>query len=51
MMGPMKSAKDEPNPSKRKVASGEKHVERVRRLCLSLPETWEKLSHGDRLNK
>ena len=25
----------------------EKHVERVRRLCLALPETWEKLSHGE----
>ncbi len=26
---------------------GEKHVERVRRICLALPETWEKLSHGE----
>ena len=25
----------------------EKHIERVRRLCLALPETWEKLSHGE----
>ena len=25
----------------------EKHVERVRRLCLALPESWEKLSHGE----
>ena len=26
---------------------GEKHVERVRRICLALPETMEKLSHGE----
>lgn len=26
---------------------GEKHVERVRQLCLTLPETWEKISHGE----
>src|SRR5689334_10038454 len=25
----------------------EKYVERVRRICLSLPGTWEKLSHGE----
>jgi hypothetical protein len=25
----------------------ERYVERVRRLCLELPETWEKLSHGE----
>ena len=37
----------EKKPSKTKTASGEKHVERVRRLCLALPETWEKLSHGE----
>ena len=24
-----------------------KHVERVRKICLSLPETWEKISHGE----
>ena len=24
----------------------EKQVERVRRICLALPETWEKISHG-----
>jgi len=27
--------------------SGEKHVERVRQICLSLPGTFEKLSHGE----
>jgi hypothetical protein len=26
---------------------GEEHVERVRRICLALPETWEKISHGE----
>jgi hypothetical protein len=26
---------------------GEQHVERVRRICLALPETWEKISHGE----
>jgi len=26
---------------------GEKHVERVRKICLALPETWEKISHGE----
>ena len=26
---------------------GEKQVERVRRICLALPETFEKLSHGE----
>src|SRR5213078_5084374 len=26
---------------------GEAQIERVRRLCLSLPATWEKLSHGE----
>jgi hypothetical protein len=26
---------------------GEKHLERVRRICMALPETMEKLSHGE----
>ena len=30
-----------------KPVTGEKHVERVRRICETLPETWEKLSHGE----
>jgi len=25
----------------------EDHLQRVRRICLALPETWEKLSHGE----
>ena len=28
-------------------ANPEKHVQRVRRICLALPEAWEKLSHGE----
>ena len=27
---------------------GEEQIERVRRICLALPETWEKISHGER---
>lgn len=27
--------------------SGTKHIERVRRICLALPETTEKISHGE----
>lgn len=27
--------------------NGEQQIERVRRICLSLPETWEKISHGE----
>lgn len=26
---------------------GEQQVARVRRICLALPETWEKISHGE----
>ena len=37
----------EPAPTKRGTASGEKHIERVRKACLKLPETMEKLSHGE----
>lgn len=29
------------------AAPEEKLVQRVRRICLSLPETWEKISHGE----
>ncbi|CAN5834689.1 hypothetical protein BH18ACI4_BH18ACI4_20610 [soil metagenome] len=35
------------NANKRKPDDGEKQMERVRRICLSLPETWEKISHGE----
>jgi len=30
-----------------KMAKGEQQIERVRRICLALPETWEKISHGE----
>ena len=30
-----------------KVDKGEKHLARVRRICMELPETMEKLSHGE----
>lgn len=32
---------------KQKPRGSSKHVQRVRRICLELPETWEKLSHGE----
>ena len=38
----MKQMAKQPKPDK-----GEKHLERVRRICLGLPETMEKLSHGE----
>jgi len=38
---------EKPQQSIRKAVAEAKHVERVRRLCLALPETWEKLSHGE----
>jgi hypothetical protein len=33
--------------SKKTKLSGTKHVERVRKACLKLPDTTEKLSHGE----
>ncbi|HJX89974.1 MAG TPA: MmcQ/YjbR family DNA-binding protein [Pyrinomonadaceae bacterium] len=36
-----------PRSSKAPKLSGAKHVERVRKLCLNLPEAAEKLSHGE----
>jgi len=38
----MKRIAKEPKPDK-----GEKQIERVRGICLALPETFEKLSHGE----
>lgn len=43
----MKKPPPKPEPSKRVRASGEKHTERVRKVCLKLPEVMEKLSHGE----
>ena len=31
----------------KKETPGDKHIELVRKICLSLPETMEKLSHGE----
>ena len=36
-----------PVAKQRKPAGGEKHLLRVRRICTALPETTEKLSHGE----
>jgi hypothetical protein len=36
-----------PSTKKRKTDAGEKRLERVRRICMALPETMEKLSHGE----
>lgn len=33
--------------SREKRDSGARPIERVRRICLALPETWEKISHGE----
>ncbi len=33
--------------NERKLDDGEKQMERVRRICAALPETMEKLSHGE----
>ena len=33
--------------AKRKPVDGDQQVARVRRICLALPEAWEKLSHGE----
>jgi len=32
---------------KPKANKGEEQIERVRRLCLALPGSWEKISHGE----
>ena len=33
--------------NQQKSVSSEQQIERVRRICLGLPETWEKISHGE----
>jgi hypothetical protein len=38
----LKRAAKDPKPD-----AGEKQMERVRRICAALPETWEKISHGE----
>src|ERR1043166_2113947 len=44
-MTKQRSAASRPRPGPGKA--GENQIERVRRICLALPETWEKLSHGE----
>jgi hypothetical protein len=39
---PMKPTNKNPRPD-----DGDQQVARVRRICLALPGTWEKLSHGE----
>ena len=34
-------------PKKTKPDAGEEHIARVRRICIALPETTEKISHGE----
>jgi hypothetical protein len=36
-----------PSAKKPKIDTGEKQLERVRRICMALPETVEKISHGE----
>jgi hypothetical protein len=36
-----------PSAKKRKTDIGEKQLERVRGICMALPETVEKISHGE----
>lgn len=43
----MKQIKKDSTAVARDSAASEKHVERVRRVCLALPGTMEKLSHGE----
>ena len=43
----MKIPTKETKSSKRPGATGTKHIERVRKVCFKLPETTEKLSHGE----
>src|SRR5438874_7616811 len=35
------------NAQNQRPQDGDEQVERVRRICLALPETWEKISHGE----
>src|SRR5262245_46434209 len=39
--------KEEDKAKAARTTPGDKHVERVRHICLSLPETMEKLTHGE----
>ena len=35
------------NAQNQRPQDGDEQIERVRRICLALPETWEKISHGE----
>lgn len=35
------------NRPTKKQTDGQEQIERVRRICLALPGTWEKISHGE----
>ena len=35
------------NAQNKRPQDGNEQIERVRRICLALPETWEKISHGE----
>jgi len=44
------ASRSRPQPSRLpalKLDDGEDHLRRVRRICMSLPETTEKISHGE----
>lgn len=43
----MKTSSDKPSVSTKQLASYEKHIGRVRKICLELPGVTEKLSHGE----
>lgn len=43
----MADSKEKPVVKKRRAGTGEKQIERVRKICLSLPDATEKLSHGE----
>jgi len=39
--------KRQAKPSRKRPAGNDEHIARVRRICLALPATTEKLSHGE----
>jgi hypothetical protein len=47
MKSTKKKAKKQIAVTRVKLPDGERHVARVRKLCLALPETTEKISHGE----
>jgi len=47
MGGPQQAANQTIMSGKRKSDTGEEHLRRVRRICATMPECTEKLSHGE----